>query len=168
MRRPTNHQLGQWYPRLYRTALRMTGNLDDAADLTQEALCKALGKWDDFDGGVLVTTWLHRILANCVCDWRRRQAVRRSRPLDELALKAVRGRGVTGDLAAREQSALLREAIEALPTTLRATFVFAVMDGYAYQQVADLLSIPVGTVASRVHQARKQLCATVRQAFPEA
>jgi RNA polymerase sigma-70 factor (ECF subfamily) len=168
--RPTDQQVRQWYPRLYRAALRMTGSLEDAADLTQETLCRALRKWDGFDGRVLVTTWLHRILINCTRDWLRRKAIRANLHADELILRMVPGASpaATDCLERRERRTALREAIEALSRTLRAAFVLAVIDGYTYEQVADLLRVPVGTIASRVHQARRHLCAVMRRAFPEA
>ena len=72
--RPSDEQVELWYPRLFRTALRMTGSVDVASDLTQQAFCKALARWGRFDGRSLPTTWLHSILTNCVRDWVRQKA----------------------------------------------------------------------------------------------
>lgn len=166
---PSNKQILRWYPRLFRTALRMTGNAADAADLTQEAFYRALKNWGSFDGGALPTTWLHQILINSVRDWARR----RSRQVHEpfRALSAVAAKGSNGEpaeqLERRERLARLREAIEELPEVLRPAFAVTVLDGHTYEQAAELLSVPTGTIASRVHEARKLLRAAMRESFPE-
>jgi RNA polymerase sigma-70 factor (ECF subfamily) len=164
MARFTDGQIEQWHARLFRTALRLTGSHDAASDLAQEALCKAVGKWDQFDGRSLPTTWLHRILVNCVNDWRRREAANPAGPLDEWALMQVQDK--TGDAGQafdlREGVDSLRHAIDELPVTLRAAFVITMMDGYTYEEAAELLSVPVGTIGSRVYEARKKLKAIMQ------
>ena len=59
------------YPRLFRTALRLTQDADAASDATQQALVQALRRWGQFTGRSQVGTWLHRIVVNCVLDLRR-------------------------------------------------------------------------------------------------
>ncbi|KKK83944.1 hypothetical protein LCGC14_2788310, partial [marine sediment metagenome] len=86
MERPSEEQIAAWYPRLFRTALRLTGNREDSADLVQQAFCKALGSWEQFNGNCLPTTWLHGILVNCVRDRLRRHARRPVEDVDEWAL----------------------------------------------------------------------------------
>lgn len=166
---PTDEQVRAWYPRLFRTALRMTGSTEDAADLTQETFYKALRNWHRLDDGVLPTTWLHRILVNCVRDWARRRSVRRGRRLEQWipSIAADEQHDAAEALRRGEQLELLRSAIEELPQGLRAAFAATVLDGYTYRQAAELLSIPVGTVASRVHQARRRVAEAMRRSFPE-
>ena len=77
-----------WYPRLFRTALRLTGSEHDARDLTQQAFYKALSNWHRFEFHSSPLTWLHTILMNCIRDRLRRQAVRQAEPLDEWTLSA--------------------------------------------------------------------------------
>jgi RNA polymerase sigma-70 factor (ECF subfamily) len=163
VRQPSEHEIAAWYPRLFRTALRLTGSADDAADLTQQALVQALGAWDRFDGGALPTTWLHRILVNCVRDWSRRRAVRSAQPAGEWDLATVAADSPDGreQLEHREQLAALRRAIEALPVDFRTALVATVIDGYTYQEAAELFHAPVGTIASRVSQARVRLKAAM-------
>ncbi|MHC4715864.1 MAG: RNA polymerase sigma factor [Planctomycetota bacterium] len=169
MSRPTNEQIAGWYPRLFRKALRLTGRVELAADLTQEAFCRALKGWDSFRGEALTSTWLHYILLNCVRDWHRRQAKRRHARLDEWAIAVVEdgSERPPEQLARREQLEHLREAVAGLPENLRPAFVATVLDGHTYEGAAELLSVPVGTIASRVHEARKHLRAAMRKAFPE-
>ncbi len=168
MERPTDEQIAMWYPRLFRTALRMTGNADDAADLAQHTFCKALDNWNQFDGKSLPTTWLHSILVNNARDWVRRQSIRNNGYLDDWTLIPADGPyHATDALEKQEQLAHMREAIENMPKTLRPAFVATVLDGYTYQEASEMLNVPAGTIASRVYEARQQLKAEMRQKFPE-
>lgn len=170
MNRPTEEEIAGWYPRLFRTALRLTGSYNNAADLTQQTFAKALSAWDSFDGAALRTTWLHQILMNCARDWSRRRAVRAGGSVGQGDLNRVAEGGPDGHerLENEEQLAVLRLAVEGLPLPVRQAFVLAVMDGYTYREVGELLGASVGTIATRVHEARKQLRATMQKAFPEA
>jgi len=170
LERASQAQIAKWYPRLFRTALRLTRNAEDAADLTQQTFYNALRNWDRFDGGARPTTWLHQILLNCVRDWARRRAVRSAEPLHEwtVAAAAKKGASPLEEVERVEQADRLAGAINHLPPLLRQAFIVTVMDGYTYQETAEILSVPVGTVASRVHQARRLLMDAMRQAFPEA
>jgi len=168
--RPNEEQVAAWYPRLFRTALRLSGDPADASDLTQETFQKALQRWDRFDGRSRPTTWLHTILVNCVRDWRRRKSVRSAEPLQEWALPKGATRSVLGSdqlVDDREQAQLLYEAIGELDVKLRSPFIATVIDGYTYGEVADMLDLPVGTVGHRVYQARQQVRRQMRKLFPE-
>jgi RNA polymerase sigma-70 factor (ECF subfamily) len=167
--RPSEEQIAAWYPRLLRTAMRLTGNSEDAADATQQAFCKALGRWDQFDGRCQPATWIHGILLNCIRDRMRRRSPPIVEGLSEWAIAnaaACEDRQVDR-LGRQEQLRRLRTAIEALPDKLRLAFVAAVLDGYTYQEVAEMLSTPVGTVAYRVYQARRKLRSVMLESFPE-
>jgi len=169
VRKPSDEQIAEWYTRLFRTALRMTGHTEDAADLAQQTFYQALNRWDQFNDRSSPTTWLHRILINCVRDWARRRGIRSSDPIDNWALVPVdSGQVQASDLLERkEQLAYLREVIENMSETLRPAFVATVLDGYTYQEASEILGIPVGTIASRVHEARRQIEAVMHQRFPE-
>ncbi len=147
----------------------MTGNEEEAADLTQQAFCKAITNWDTFNNRSRATTWLHRILVNCVKDHARRRALRNAEPLDEWALvEAGNGDGHAIErLHRNEQLEHLRRTIEDLSGTLREAFVVTIIDGYTYQEASELLDVPVGTIASRVNAARKQVNALMQRAYPE-
>jgi len=169
LQRPDEQQVSRWYPRLFRTALRMTGSADDAAEVTQRALLKALDRWEQFDGKCLPTTWVHSILVNCVRDWGRERAAANSRIFDPWMLTVVsQGPRVGEELERLEELACLRAEIDDLPAALRETFVAVVLDGHTYRQAAELLSVPVGTIGSRVNEARKRLQSAMRRRFPEA
>ena len=147
----------------------MTGSLHHAADLTQLAFCKAIDGWDRFQHQSSPTTWLHRILMNCIRDWARRNAVREVESLDEWAPRVIPAQGETApqQVQKNEELEFLRKAIANLSDGVREAFTATVLDGYAYEDAAQLLNVPVGTIASRVYAARKQIHAVMRQAFPE-
>ena len=84
----------------------LTGRLDDAADLTQQAFCQATEAWDRFDGASQPTTRLHQILVNCARDWARRLSVRRSGQFDVWELVAAETSGrEQPDIEGREELA---------------------------------------------------------------
>lgn len=167
MDRPTDQQIVQWYPRLYRSALRLTGDQDVAADLTQQTFFKGLQQWGRFEGLSQPTTWLHRILINTVHDWRRRQKVRQAEEINDWTLAVLPDDCPAADahLDRREQLECLRKTVVELPEPLRATFVATILDGYSYRETAEMLSVPVGTVASRVFEARRIVSRQMRQRF---
>ncbi len=169
MKRPSNEQIDLWYPRLFRTALRMTGCAEIAAEMTQQAFCNALNKWELFEGKVLATTWIHQILVNCVRDWARRKSRHENCMLNEweLATEADPGNHPPKHLERQEELAHLRSAISNLPKMVRPAFVATVLDGYTYQEASEMLAVPVGTIGSRVYQARQELNTAMRKRFPE-
>jgi RNA polymerase sigma-70 factor, ECF subfamily len=164
--RPSDEQISRWYPRLFRTALRLTGSAEDAADLTQQTFLLALDRWGQFDGRSLPTTWLHSVLINCVRDWTRRRAVRGTVQIDEWSLLAIADGAHEGRAAmeTRESLAALRQAIADLPDAVRHALVITVIDGYSYVEAARMLNEPVGTIASRVHDARGRLRSALQAA----
>jgi RNA polymerase sigma-70 factor (ECF subfamily) len=165
--RPTDENIAQWYPRLYRTALRQTGNHEDASDLTQQAFCKALMNWRDFQGQCLPTTWLHRILCNCVIDWRRRRSG--NEETGEISFwESLAAEETVPQVETQEQIHCLRREISGLDSSLRGAFVATVIDGYSYEEAAELLAIPVGTVGSRVYQAKQLLTERMKRKFKES
>lgn len=148
----------------------MTGSAEDASDLTQEALCKGLSAWGRFQGDSSPISWLHRILVNCVRDWGRQRAARPTGALEEWAIVPARDSQHTApeEVIRREQLSCLRREIQDLPDGLRQAFVATVLDGYTYEEAAELLSVPVGTIGSRVYQGRRRLREAMRRNFPEA
>ena len=148
----------------------MTGSIEDAFELTQETFVKALSAWEQFDGRSSPTTWLHSILVNCVRDRLRRRAMRNWRGLDAWVLHIVaqrQERRMREQTAMEDKLARLRREVENLPASLRNAFVAVILDGYTYQEAAELLSIPVGTVASRISEARRKLHLAMRAEHPK-
>ena len=170
MNLPNEKQIRLWYSRLFRSALRMTGSIEDAFELTQETFFKALSAWEQFDGRSSPTTWLHSILVNCVRDRSRRSILRKWWGLDAWVLNIVaqrQDRRMREKLEVEDKLARLRHEVEKLPGVLRHAFVAVVLDGYTYQEAAELLSAPVGTIASRISEARRRLRLMMRTWPPQ-
>ena len=147
-------------PVLLRVARRLTGNPADAEDLVQETLIRAYRAVDRFDGRH-PRAWLLTILRNT---WRNMN--RRTRPRlldDEDAILAVPADGADGRSGAEEQvldgvlDAELVAGLQGLSQKHRAVVALVDIDGLSYQEAADVLGVPAGTVMSRLHRARAKL-----------
>lgn len=129
-------------------------DLDDLVQTTFEAVLRAAGS---FDGRSAVRTWLIGI-ANNTARHHVRSEIRRRRLADATrANLGVTSGDATGDVLARERAAALREAIVALPTKLRETFVMVYLEGLSGAQVARLLDVREGSIWKRLHEARALL-----------
>jgi RNA polymerase sigma-70 factor, ECF subfamily len=151
---------------LFAVALRLTGNLADAEDLVQETYAKAYAGFGSFRQGTNLRAWLYRIQANafysaCRTSQRRPQEV----PIDSLEISAPdRTAGASSAEWSAEDAALarmpdptVREALRRLPDQLKTTVYLADAEGYTYAEIAEITRVPLGTVMSRLHRARKRL-----------
>lgn len=129
------------YDRLYRLAYVMSGNGADAADLTQETVATALEHWGTFRGDARPSTWLIGILRN-----KFRESLRRRRRAPA---------PVSPDPAPDLDP--LRAAIPTLPEPQRTTLFLFYYEQMDYATIARTLAIPIGTVRSRLHEARAAL-----------
>jgi RNA polymerase sigma-70 factor (ECF subfamily) len=156
---------------LFRTALRLTRNRNDAEDLVQETYLRALRFWSRYEAGTNCKAWLYKIMTNL----RINQAVKtRKRPLEVdfedveavLAHPETEALGVTtgGDLEifADLLDDEVKSALEAVPEDFRLVLILSVMEGFAYKEIAAILEIPIGTVMSRLYRARQLLQRTLR------
>jgi RNA polymerase sigma-70 factor (ECF subfamily) len=145
-------------PRLLGTARRLGANAADAEEAVAEALFRAYRKLPRFRGDARFETWCHRILCRVVVDRfrsRGREETRRERlrrrPEPEPAVTPL------ARLAADEEGARLRAAVEELPELQRLVVVLHAWEGLALHDVADLLGTPYATVKSNLHHARESL-----------
>ncbi len=144
--------------RVYRTALRLTGNHHDAEDLTQEVFVRVFRSLATYTPGTF-EGWMHRITTNLFLDQvRRRKRVR----IDALAPEVADRLPDPGPGPEREfeRSTLdtdVRAALAALSPQFRAVVVLADVEGMSYAEVGATLGIKLGTVRSRLHRARAQL-----------
>ncbi len=158
--------------RLYGTALRLSRNPHDAEDIVAETVATAWKKLDQLTDNTCFEGWLFRILNHTfINQWRRRQC----RQEKEIALE---DNGNEGDFSlfemlhqpfllwwgTPEQSFLnqilskdIRKALDQLPDEFRIVLVLVEIEGYSYQETADLIGIPLGTVRSRLYRARNLL-----------
>ncbi len=148
---------------LYGLALRLTGG-DEARseDLVQDAILKAFRSWDRFETGTNCRAWLMTILRNTFINEFRKV---KSRPtnveFEEIAERppadSLFEADPEGRIFERIIDAEVIAAIQELPDDFRIPIVLSDIEGLAYQEIADLLEIPVGTVKSRLFRARKRL-----------
>lgn len=148
----------------YGTALRLTGSVPEAEDLVQEAALLAQRGFPGFRPGSNFRAWFYRILLNrFYSDHRRR---RRAPPVVSLDAKpegehhaSVRQAlaDPASDLLDRLDADLIDRALDALPDDYRAAAVLYFMQDMPYQEIAEVLDVPLGTVRSRLHRARRQL-----------
>ncbi len=152
---------------LYNYALRMTGNRDDANDLLQETFLKAYRFWDKFEQGTNLRAWLFRIMKNTYINLYRKE----SKEPDKVDYDEIEGfynlirdqNSDDNDLQEKMFGQLLDDdvskALELLPEEFRTVVILCDIEGLAYEEIAEFLQVPVGTVRSRLHRGRKLLYA---------
>ena len=152
--------------RVFNFAYRLCGRYDDANDLASETFVRLYNSLGNFRGDSTFITWLFRIATNVYLDDRKRQRSRPSESLDEvleLEENAVtkqledKGPGPQDIAELRERNALLQKAISSLPEYQRVMIVMYHMQGQSYEQIAEGLDMPIGTVKSRLNRARLAL-----------
>lgn len=149
--------------RVHATALQMLGDRGEAEDATQETFLRAWRALDRFDGRSKLSTWLYRICVNVCLNAIRRRKRRASSDLDDPRVPeptADPTQGRTDPAAALETDQTERRlaaALESLSPTLRSAVVLVLLQGMPHKEAADVLGCPEGTVAWRIHEARRRL-----------
>src|SRR4051794_17237604 len=144
--------------RVYSLCLRMTGNVSEAEDLTQEVFIQLFRKIGSFRGDSAFSTWLHRLTVNQVLMHFRRRSVRNERTSDdgEMPEQTVRGSANPNKMQVIDRIAL-KNAIAELPNGYRNVFVLHDVEGFEHEEVARMMGISVGTSKSQLHKARLKL-----------
>jgi len=154
----------------YRLALRLTGESGDAEDLVQEAALRAFRFRHTFQRGTSFKAWFYRIVVNQFYTTTRRKHVTTT-PLDELtdahdifmyARSAEAGllpaaADPSDGVIARMAEDDVARALASLPEEFRTVATLYFMDDLSYQEIADILDVPIGTVRSRLHRGRHML-----------
>lgn len=148
----------------YHFALRLTGNDQDAQDLVQEALTRAFEHRDRYDPERPLGAWINRILHNVFLDSVRRYdrkhvvSLDSPPPADEDAhwesILPGRDANPADDAVKTEEERILQAALNRLPVHYRSVIVLSDIEEMPYEEIASVMEIPVGTVCSRIHQAR--------------
>ena len=152
--------------KLYRVAYRMAGHHEDAQDLLQDALLEAYRSFQKFQRGTYFDKWLYRIMTNTFID-RQRHKKRVGRidsldtppaGLDDGEVSAREIPDWTGEPSRRvlhdEFEEPVQEALNKLKPDFRMALILSDVEEFSYEEIAEMLKIPIGTVRSRLHRAR--------------
>lgn len=144
--------------RVHRLALHLTGSAGDADDVTQETFIRAFRAIDRFDGRADLFTWLYRICVNVALNQRRRNR-RVTADIDDPRVPepadGAPGPGLSAERARAYRD--LARALDMLSESLRTTMILACVEQVPYKEIAQVLGCSEGTVAWRVHEARRKL-----------
>ena len=153
----------RYQDRLYNTLLLMLGSADEAQDVSQDAFVHAFTKLGSFRGHAAFYSWLFRIAMNAAVSLKRKRR-HTSASLDaareQSGFEAADAHPETEpsySLESTERQALVRQALGDLSDESRAVLVLKEMEGLKYEEIAELVGCPIGTVRSRIHRARLEL-----------
>lgn len=150
---------------LYNFALRMTGDEDDADDLVQETYLKAFRFFDKFEKGTNCKAWLFRIMKNSFINDYRKQIKEPDKVdyedvqnfYETIKSDEVQFNHYEEDAFSNVLDDEITKALTELPEDFRTVIILSDIEGFTYEEIADFVDIPVGTVRSRLHRARKML-----------
>jgi len=156
-----------YYDQLYKTALRMTRSVAETEDILQETYLKAFRYYSGFKEGTNLKAWLFRIMKNnFINGYRKRKAQPQHVELDELRDSGEEHWEVDSKLPgdASQAGALAEEmdedvarALNAMPHDYKMALLLVDIQGFTYQEVAEILAVPVGTVMSRLYRGRSKI-----------
>jgi len=156
-----NELLGLHEKKMYAVCLRMCGNHEDAQDCLQEAMLRVYRAISGFKGQSSFSTWLYRVTMNTCLDELRRRKNKQATSLDGLL---DTGWAPTDDLDTPERHAIASEkrrtierAIAELPEDMRSAIVLRDVQGFSYDEIAQMLGANVGTIKSRISRGREKL-----------
>jgi RNA polymerase sigma-70 factor (ECF subfamily) len=143
--------------RVFAVALRMSGDPEDARDITQEVFISAMRALRRFRGDAQLGTWFHRVAINASYDHARRRKRRQAQALEVVGEQPSSEPGPDDEAVAASRAAAVHRALGDLSDDHRAVIVLHDLQGLDYPEVAEALDIPLGTVKSRIHRARLDL-----------
>lgn len=143
-------------PRLRRFAIGLSGSVDEGHDLVQAACLKALEKRHQWQPDSRLDSWVYRIVLTQWLD-RRKSAANRLNINDDDQWQTLAGPSMQAEIEARQELRRTWAAIGQLPEEQRQVLLLVTIEGLSYQEAADLLGIPIGTVMSRLARARLAL-----------
>jgi RNA polymerase sigma-70 factor (ECF subfamily) len=157
----------QNWRKVFNVAYKFVGKHDEAEDLTQDIFLKIFKALATFDRRANFQTWIISISRNLCIDHYRsvrkeRQTMARDIEMSDLQ-PASRERGPYAAAEHQDVRAMLRQALEALPPTLRTAVVLRDLQELSYQEIADKLGLPEGTVKSRINRGRIELAGQIRR-----
>ena len=143
-------------PRLRRFAVALTGDLDQADDLVQEACMRALSRVEQWQPGTRLDSWMYRIAQNLWLDRMRARKVR-GEQVDVESAEALAGPDGRVVVESRLTLNAVSAAMAQLPDEQRLLIALVCIDGLSYKEAAEITETPIGTVMSRLARARREL-----------
>jgi RNA polymerase sigma-70 factor (ECF subfamily) len=155
--------VSRWERRIFALSYGMLGREEDARDATQETFISAFRNLRNFRGEAKVSSWLHRIAINQCITRQRRAKVRGETALDDengtdgSSFFAPAHLSPAHEAEARERTGIVRRAVNALPPELRQVVIMKEFEDLTFQEISEILDLPLSTVKSRLYTALKQL-----------
>jgi len=146
----------RYLDRVYRVAYGVVRNRDDAADIAQDTFVRAFRRLDRFDSDRPIFPWLYQIARNLGLN-RIERVRKRETGLPEFDAFAARGENPEEAAIRGDEAGRIRTAVASLPEQHRCVIELNHFQECSYQEIADILGIPIGTVMSRLYHARKKL-----------
>jgi RNA polymerase sigma-70 factor (ECF subfamily) len=154
------------YKQAYNLAYHLSGNYDEANDIAQEAFIRVFNSLTHFRGEANFSTWLYRIVTNVFLDERKKQKVRAHSSLEEYL--ELEDNTVTRQIEdpspgheqlveQSERNTVVGDAVRALPEIQRSMIAMYHFQSLSYEEIAEVLNLPIGTVKSRLNRARLAL-----------
>lgn len=159
--------------RLFNTVFRLLDHAEDARDVVQESFLNAYQALNSFKGDSLFFTWLYRIAVNSAISFKRKQ-----RGVRRIGLADIEGGGIEPHdpsgisqpdrvLQLADEERRIQAALSRLSAEHRAVLVMKDIDGMKYEEMAEVLDVPIGTIRSRLHRARMDLRNIWLELYPE-
>jgi RNA polymerase sigma-70 factor (ECF subfamily) len=161
-----NELIRKYETRAYQYAFRLTRNPEEAADVVADAFVRVYNALPNFKGNAQFTTWLYRILTNCYLDHRKKESKRQTTSLDaavetnegEMERQVEDPHGTPeDDLLRSERGRQVETALRTLPDYQRSMILMFHAEQMSYEEIAESLDLPIGTVKSRLNRARLSL-----------
>ena len=157
--------LNKYRGAIYSHILRMVRNEEDAEELAHEAFLRAFRSLVKFNPDFSFKSWLYKIATNLTIDFLRKRDASLLSLQDfpeEGSFIAIESKTPETDLESKEQKQVIEEAIACLPLPLRTPLLLRHKDGLTYEEIQEILNLPLGTVKTRIHRAREMLGSKLR------
>ena len=160
------------WERIYRIALRITGNREEAEDVAQQACLRLWNRLGSFRIGEDLDAWIYRMVVNLAIDALRREKARPERsaiapgPMERPAEPVDRAPGPEQQVLARELERALEAVTADLPPRQKAVFVLTRIEGFSAAETARMLDVAPSTVRNHLFQLRAQIARRLRQDYP--
>lgn len=167
LRQRFTEQALPYLDQMYGAAMKMTRNPQDAQDLVQETFAKAFGAFASYEDGTNLKAWLYRIMTNTYINtYRKNQRTPFLGAIDDLedwqlgeakSTTAMSSRSAEAEAIDRTPAEVVTAALNGLAEDFRLVVYMADVEGFSYQEIADIIDRPIGTVMSRLHRGRAKL-----------